>query len=403
MDKLKSYSNKIGDQLFFFGMILFAILLPIHKMSTTIPLIIVFIGFLLGKKDFTLKNKQAFIPFWVILFYYFIHILSYFNSEYPKFAKVDLIVKLPLLLLPFLFLFKNKIQHKHIKVVFSTFVISVLAMATFISSYFIYNYIFNGVVLSNVNLLNFTIIHPSYLSMYMIFVIVLLAKKDYLIPPLLKKRITLLSLIILCISLLLLGSRIALTTLLLYLIIKSYKYYGVMKGLAFSALLIIFSSLLIYKVSFLNVRFSKAIKMLTSSKENVNKYTVDDRIMTWNNAIELIQENPIKGYSIGDYREVDLRQRHNINGFGMGYRAKLNAHNQFLESWLALGIVGLMSILFIYISLGYVGITQKEPMLLNLVFVLLCFSLVESIFQSQGGIMFTGFFTALLLNKVKHI
>ena len=378
-------------------------LLPIHKMSTTIPLVILLIGFLLAKKRHLSNNKASIAILLSILFYLALHLASAYFSVYKSYAYNDLIIKAPLLILPLIFSFKERLEEKQVKWIWRTFLYSSAAVSIFINLRVAYHFIAHQSILSNVDLVNYTIIHPSYLSMYFLFALFVLweVKLQFFI-----KNQTLLKFVIsfsIIISLFFLGSRIALMGLAFFFAVQLFRFWNWQKA---SLMLLVFmgvSVLLISQTSFLKARFSKAFKMLEAAPEEVKNYDVDDRIMIWKNVIELIKEEPIWGYTSGDYCYHVLKEKHNESGFGKGYWLRLNAHNQFLESQLALGVLGSISILVIYLLSFLFAIKTKQKLLVYFLIICILFSLVESIFQSQGGVMFFGFFLGLFLHKTKHI
>ncbi|MCB0539429.1 MAG: O-antigen ligase family protein, partial [Bacteroidetes bacterium] len=205
------------------------------------------------------------------------------------------------------------------------------------------------------------------------------------------------------VTIIILASRISIIALVILFIIYIFFILKLKQALFATLLICLLSIFLFWKVDFLNARFTKAINMLKQDKNAVNNYTVDDRIMIWSNAIELIKEEPIKGYNIGDARNHFLREKHNTSGFGKGYREHYNCHNQFLESWLSLGILGVITMILIFATLLYIGIIEKNKVIIGFTLLLFIFSLVESILESQGGIMFFAFFVGLFLNKLKHV
>lgn len=402
MNTIKIQIEKWGNFLFLLGTVLMAILLPLHKMSTSLAFILISLGFILGKKErLKWSSSLAFVALSVIM-YMGLHGISYFFSFYKTYAINDLIIKAPLLLLPLFFLFKEDLSSQHKKKVWQVFLATSILVSAFIFLRFLFFLITTGHIMSYTDLVNYTIIHPSYLSMYLLFSLWVLWNREDLFVILKGNRSKLFVSSLVFVVVLLLGSRIAILLALLilaYLSITRVKViYTLVGGL--SALLMLI--LLIWKLPYLNERFTKGINMFHQEAKQVNEYTVDDRIMIWTNVVELIEEKALWGYSNGDYCYHVLKEKHNTSGFGKGYRQKLNAHNQFLESWLALGLFGLLTLMAIYLSSILLALRTKNTLLIGFLFVCFGFSMVESIFQSQGGVMFFGFFLAFFLHEVKH-
>lgn len=73
-----------------------------------------------------------------------------------------------------------------------------------------------------------------------------------------------------------------------------------------------------------------------------------------------------------------------------------NPHNQFLQTWLEVGLVGFLTLLMIIATAIYVGFRTKNSLLVLLGFSLLFQNLFESMFQRQSGIVFYTFWLCFL-------
>lgn len=116
------------------------------------------------------------------------------------------------------------------------------------------------------------------------------------------------------------------------------------------------------------------------------------RRKNWYSAYSVIKNNIIFGVGIGD-GENEM-QNYREKGTWI-YKAKLNAHNQYLEEFVHFGIIGFGS-LVIFIGLLFF-ISYKN--LLSLLFCsILAFSMItESILNRQVGVTLFSFFIAILL------
>lgn len=79
-----------------------------------------------------------------------------------------------------------------------------------------------------------------------------------------------------------------------------------------------------------------------------------------------------------------------------------NAHNQFLQTALDLGYVGLLVLLLIYARMLYVSIKKKDMLLLFFFIIMSLFGMTESFLIRQWGIVFFVFFTPYLMNRWKN-
>ena len=76
-----------------------------------------------------------------------------------------------------------------------------------------------------------------------------------------------------------------------------------------------------------------------------------------------------------------------------------NAHNQFLQTTIDLGYLGVLILLLIYARMLYVGIKKKDILLLFFFIIMFLFGMTESFMIRQWGIVFFVFFTPFLLNQ----
>ena len=79
----------------------------------------------------------------------------------------------------------------------------------------------------------------------------------------------------------------------------------------------------------------EGFKWQISRHEKISLENRLPRTVIWSEAVQLIKEEPLRGYGFGKSFEV-LKQRYTAINFTKGIRNKFNAHNQFIESSLQL-------------------------------------------------------------------
>ena len=120
------------------------------------------------------------------------------------------------------------------------------------------------------------------------------------------------------------------------------------------------------------------------------------RLAEWECATELIADNFWIGTGFGDNRDA-LLETYRAKQFWQGFEKRYNAHNQYLETFIAIGILGftlLMLTLFYYLFTFW----KKGDYLnvMNLLFLILCL-LTESMFERMWGVLlFTIFFPLMM-------
>lgn len=123
--------------------------------------------------------------------------------------------------------------------------------------------------------------------------------------------------------------------------------------------------------------------------------TVTVRLAEWSCARDAIADSPWIGHGPGDAKHT-LIETYTKRGFVVGANFNYNAHNQFLDTWLKIGVAGPL----IYLTLLFMGLLRaKQGHLLYGFFVLfatLCL-VADSILERQIGLNFYLFFTFFFL------
>lgn len=122
------------------------------------------------------------------------------------------------------------------------------------------------------------------------------------------------------------------------------------------------------------------------------------RIFAWKASIDLIKQNPVLGYGTGDVNDV-LLNKYNEKKYYGALSKQINAHNQYLQTLLSIGLIGLMPLLVFFLWYLYVGIKfQNIPIMLFSIITLLAYAF-ESYLETQVGVFFTSIFPFLFLKK----
>jgi O-antigen ligase len=118
------------------------------------------------------------------------------------------------------------------------------------------------------------------------------------------------------------------------------------------------------------------------------------RLLVWEQSVQLIKDNFWFGLGVGDANDA-LYKAYANNGITGALEHRLNAHNQYLQTFLGMGFFGFL--LLLYLSLGELikGIGKKNVML-SFFSLLICLNfLVESMLQAVAGTLFFAFFFCL--------
>jgi O-antigen ligase len=119
------------------------------------------------------------------------------------------------------------------------------------------------------------------------------------------------------------------------------------------------------------------------------------RIVVWNFSFDIIAQNPA-GVGTGDVKDRLFRE-YRSHGYDLFAEKGLNAHNQFFQTGISIGI-GAMLLLFLVI-IGPVLLARKNLNPVSLAFVILIFMtcLFESYLERQAGIIFFSFMLVTLV------
>jgi len=151
---------------------------------------------------------------------------------------------------------------------------------------------------------------------------------------------------------------------------------------------------LITLIGFQNPRFKAVYELIANPKilrSDDGDGTIVSRIHIWKSGLELIDSNFVFGVGPGDTNN-ELVKKYQFHGYKDPFRVNANAHNQFLETFIDLGLVGFLLLIVILIFSLYKSITNKNILL----FIFLCISsfnfLFESMLNVREGVVFFCFF-----------
>jgi O-antigen ligase len=128
-------------------------------------------------------------------------------------------------------------------------------------------------------------------------------------------------------------------------------------------------------------------------KEIVSLTTL--RLEIWGDALTLYGKNALMGVGTGDVEQEMLNQYQSHN-FQQAIEEKLNPHNQFMQTGIAIGALG---ILLLIVLLFYPVTGWKKQLYFGLVFscIAAMFFLTESVLSKQSGVISFAIFYCLFL------
>lgn len=181
-----------------------------------------------------------------------------------------------------------------------------------------------------------------------------------------------------------------------YYFIKNNK---IKQGAFILLLLYIFTGIIFYNVRVTRYRFQQVFGFTyyDGSTHEDGKY----KIRQWQSSIAA-NNNILIGNGIGDANQsiYDTYPKFDLKKYK---ERKYNAHNQFIQTFVGLGIIGVISLLLIFIFFIYYF--SKNKSLIGIIFTLSSFILfiTESFLERQTGIVLFSFVICLLFSVQQHL
>ena len=250
------------------------------------------------------------------------------------------------------------------------------------------------------------LIHPSYLALYLLVALLIIGVEFYQWwkKSLFVKIVVALATILLIASLILLQSRAGVLGFglmalvwLIYLVFAKRKYV-----VGIGVLVALFG--LTYFVFTKFDRLANTAKSLeTTADVGVKNQSKEDgttvRFWIWRSAIAVIQKHPVWGVGTGDIRD-EMHKQYESRGMAFSAQYRHNAHNQYLETWLGVGIFGLLALLAMLLVPLWVGIKRGNWLLVGFICLCSVSFMFESMLNSIAGVGFFAIFYTILVSRI---
>lgn len=115
----------------------------------------------------------------------------------------------------------------------------------------------------------------------------------------------------------------------------------------------------------------------------------------WTCAWDAVKDTPFYGNGTGDAEEK-LHLAYTKNKFALGMANNFNAHNQYLESYLLHGAIGLAVLLAVHFVPLYHSLRRRNWLMALFISIMLLGYLSEAVLSVQKGVVFFSFFFPLL-------
>jgi O-antigen ligase len=361
----------------------------------------------------SLRNIKNIFKKKILLFlflYYLVHVAALAYSENFNYGFFDLQIKFSFFLVPLLFasMSHQELKLDRIKVFFisgcvvSFFISLINSIRLYLKEHWFADFYYNHFSFFN---------HPTYITIYVNMALLLIIDGYFSrwtsLDKNSKRIISFVSILLAC-AVILYSSRaaslICLISVVLLIIIKitrepSRRYNMIKLGFIFIALVLViqFISLRVFNRYSEIVTHNDYADSLRGNQEVIFSETdnsTSSRLIAWKYSIELFRNNWFLGVGTGDIQD-ELVKKYSDKKWEYGVEKKLNPHNQFLHTSVALGILGLISLLANFIYPIYFSLKGKYWLYMVFIFIVFANCLAESVLEVQAGVMMFPFFTCL--------
>jgi len=377
--------------------VLVAFFLP-FKFLVNVFIALVFAAWLLSnpfKKLFTkTENSKIFL---VIFIFYLLHALALLYTQNIGEGLFSLEIKASMLIFPLLF-YTEQFSQKQIQFFLKSFIAGTIfcCVLCLVRAAFLYttkgeaSFYYESLAWFQ---------HPSYLAMYVTFCCVVL-----LLKPIFNKPLSYIGIAFFTMFVLLLSSKTGIVihfSLLIFCIASLFlkrKNYLKVISVAFLGLLVFCSCL--FFIPEIQLRFKGVIMVLQA--KGIEKSSTEStavRQLIWTEALQISKEHLLMGVSPGDANDAlyNSYKQHGITG---AYEKKLNAHSQYFQTLVGLGLVGLISLLALFIVPLF---ENRKKLVLFFVLITSLNFLTESMLQTMAGCIFLGYFYSIICFKYDSV
>lgn len=346
-------------------------------------------------------NSKYPLLFIAVYLYYLIG-MSY--SENKSFGWNDLGMKLSLFIFPFLLPGEKINLSTNLRWVFNSFIAGCLLSSIILIFRACYLYFAkdqNAFFYENFSFY----MHPSYLALYFDFAIACLLLGGKEVNTFLTyQKIIFIS--ILSIAVIMLSSKAG-TLGIVMVFLVSFIILAVSRKRAKFIFLLVLAPVSIYFIMNFFIdpqqnRFKTSEQAL--SKKGLDRNSTESstvRLAVWKVATNIIKQHPVFGVGTGDIKD-ELISAYQQNGIEGALAKRLNAHNQFLQTTIALGILGFL-LLAASLAVPLVRAFVFKNWIYVVFLLLIIFNfLFESMLERQDGIIFYAFFNSLFFYEMEN-
>lgn len=407
------FSEKIHFQISYFLLMLAMITIPFTIFFMLPILNLLFLNFIFQNRWRLrwnrIKENKMDRYLWLFLSFFILYLIGMFYTNNIRYGFTNIENKLWFLLIPFLIFMTDRTFFTPKKIFFLIFVFIISTAVMSISNMCISTIQYMKIpdialfYYGNASHLpTWRPMHPSYLSMYITFSFVATLYYLFLSPITLNKWIKWVLMATFPFFIMfnyLLQSKtglivfvLVLISSVLFLINRKKNHIG--RSLIFVFLIVVsLIGTLKYGSGTMN-RIPEGFKYFLQG-DHKDDASVSRRVVAWKISIEQALKHLPFGVGTGDVEDVLVNQYQKQNYVELS-KERLNSHNQYIHTFLAIGIMGLISILIYFLIPLYQTIKRKKFLYFSFLCIVLINLLTESMFETGAGANFIALFMCLL-------
>jgi len=397
-------SDKQHQQIHFYLLVLFCFFYILLPRFAVVAVLLLVINAATG--GYLQRNRQKAFSLWPMLSiaFFLLHLFGMFYTSNLGEGFSDLESKLSFLLLPpVLFAVPLKIPQAR------THILHAFIAGCTIATLYAYTraailYFQTGLNAFYYEYLSgFLLGHPSYLAIYLIFSIFILLEEFFRKQnqlSLVGKAGRILLVLHFLGFIFLLTARMQLLLCIFLLSIALIGYMAAQKKLIIGIFSLVFfiglTGALMWQVPTTQTRLINAYQQFFDPSVAPNI-----RVPIWKVGQELVMESPLFGHGTGDVQDnlVRLYQRDQIT---RALQSNYNTHNQFLQTSIALGFLGLAILLALLFWPLAIALRRGAYVYAFFMSLLILSMLTECIFETQKGILFFTFFYGFFASQLSE-
>jgi len=392
----------ITNNLFFYSSLLVAFLIPLSHKITIYAIMLFVLSWLLSgqwiQNAKTAIKKSLFI---ILITFFLLHLVGLLYSTNMHAGWFDIEVKLTMILFPLVFFLSDFLTEQKRKYLLLTFVTgTALGMFMCVGAAF-YEYYANNV--NNFFYMKLSIFHhPTYFAMYICFSLATILKYLFYDESEFSKFVKSIFIILIflfAVFIYMLSSKAGIIIYFITLATMSVPALFKKNKRIFASFILLFAVFQIWFSLTQNMRFETVSKSLATAEENVTTAESNGvRVLIYEAAIYIIKSNYVVGVGTGDIKD-ELMLEYKVRNMKGAFENKLNAHSQFLETFIGQGIAGISLLLLIFLVPFISSVKSKNWLLMTFVILVALNFLTESMLNTQAGVVFFAFFYSFFTSK----